>query len=251
MSERPQVTVVTAAFNALGDLRETVASVARQDLPCVEHVVIDGGSIDGTRDYLEMQPQVRWLSEPDSGIADAMNKGIAMARGEWVLVLQAGDLFAGPDSIAMARPWLEGVHDMVSFSVLLRGDRHDTRLRPHPFGLRTGFKMTSPHQGLFVRRELYQRIGGFDTGLRIASDYEFLLRARAAGARLEAIDEVLAIMPETGISTRPDWISVQGRLLEDRQLQRRHAGPFGRLANDLFWLAYLPFKKARIKAAQR
>lgn len=250
MTPAPLVTVVTAAFNALPDLRETIASVAAQLGPSVDHVIVDGGSGDGTRDYLAaLPPSVRWLSEPDRGIADAMNKGVALARGEFVLVLQAGDLFASPESVAMAEPHLRGEHDMVSFAVLLRSENSDTRLRPKPLGLRTEFKMTSPHQGLFVRRALYDRIGVFDAGLRIASDYEFLLRARRAGASLVAVDEVLAIMPETGISTRPDWPSVRRRLMEDRELQRRHAtGSMSRAINSLFWNAYLPFKKARTLA---
>lgn len=249
MTTGPLVTVVTAAYNALADLRETVASVAGQAGWPVEHVIVDGGSNDGTREYLTTLPStVRWISEPDRGIADAMNKGLALASGEFVLVLQAGDLFASSGSIAMAQPHLCTDRDMASFAVLLRNGNSDRRLRPHRLGLRTGFKMTSPHQGLFVRRQLYERIGGFDTGLRIASDYEFLLRARRSGARLAAIDEVLAIMPETGISTRPDWESVRRRLLEDRELQQRHAsGALGRAINSLFWRAYLPFKMAKTK----
>jgi len=98
-----RISVVTAALDALGPLRETVASVAVQDFAGREHIVVDGGSSDGTRAWLAGQgPAVRWVSEPDDGIADALNKGVAMARGEYVLVLQAGDVLLGADRLRAA-----------------------------------------------------------------------------------------------------------------------------------------------------
>jgi GT2 family glycosyltransferase len=238
------VTVVTATFNALTDLRVTVASVASQEFGDVEHVIVDGGSTDGTREFLESLPAgVQWVSEPDGGIADAMNKGIAMAKGHYIIVIQAGDFFMTPGSLGLAAAGLSG-DDLVSHPVILRGGRGDRLLPARPFGIRTEFRMTSPHQGLFVARRLYERVGGFDTRFRIASDYEFLLRARRAGATIKVVPEPLAIMPETGISTRPDWASVKRRLQEDRALQAQHlALPGGRIIHELFWGLYMPWKR--------
>lgn len=248
-SNGPAISVLTASFNAIDGLKRTVDSVAQQvDGRACEHIVIDGGSSDGTREYLEgLGDRVRWISEPDDGIADALNKGLAMARGEWILVLQAEDRFVDCDSLAAAMPFLCGDADIVAFEVQLDlGAGRVDRRRARRFGLWDEFKMNCPHQGMFVRRALYERIGGFDTGFRIAMDYEWLLRARRSNAGLVVVHWPLAVMPATGVSTKRDWPSIRARLEEDRRLQRRHArGRIARLLNDAFWLAYLPFKRAR------
>ena len=246
--DKPQVSVVTATFNALDGLKTTVRSVAEQTSGSVEHIIIDGGSSDGTQAYLEsLGDRVRWISEPDDGIADAMNKGIAMARGEWILILQAEDSFTSGESLKSLLPRLGSEADILAFDVaLLRKGGAVERRRARPLGLLTEFKMTSPHQGMVCRRSLFEKIGAFDTSYRIAMDYEFLLRAKRAGATVKVCREVLAEMPATGISTQTDWPSMHRRLKEDRRLQRQHAqGLAGHLLTELFWLAYLPFKRGK------
>lgn len=241
----PLISIVTAAFNARAGLQVTVESVAAQDFRSVEHIVIDGGSSDGTAEYLAgLGGAVCWLSEPDGGIGDALNKGIAMARGEYVLVLQAEDRFCDPGSLRAAAAELAGGEDIVAFEVdLLFADGSVRRRRSRPLGWLTRFKMTSPHQGMFCRRDLFSRIGAFDPEFRIAMDYEFLLRAMQRGAQLKAVPWPVAVMPATGISTQADWPSIRARLAEDRRLQRRHATGFAsRLMTEAFWVVYMPFK---------
>jgi glycosyltransferase involved in cell wall biosynthesis len=245
----PLVSVVTATFNALDDLKQTVESVSSQESASVEHVVIDGGSRDGTRAYLEgLGERVRWVSEPDDGIADALNKGVAMARGDYILVLQAGDCFVSPQSFTMAKPTLSQGADLVSFDVRLVNGPRSRVLRSHGLGPRAELFMPLPHQGLFAARTLIERIGAFDTTYRIAMDYEFLLRAKRAGAVVKIVNQTLATMPETGISTRPHWRDMKVRLAENRRLHLQHAGgPLAKLGYQLFWASYRPFK--RVKAA--
>lgn len=248
----PLVTVVTASFNALDGLRATVASVAAQVGVAVEHIVVDGGSSDGTRSYLEeLGDAVRWVSEPDEGIGDALNKGIAMAQGEYVLVLQAEDRFLTENSLLQAAARMAEGPDILAYRVLMELQGGGTRLRStRPLGWLTEFKMTNPHQGMLCRRDLFERIGLFDTSFTIAMDYEWLLRAKRAGARLVAVPETLAVMPATGVSTRLDWPAMARRLDEDRRLHRRHSrGGMGRAINAAFWTVYRPFKqiKARVQ----
>src|SRR5690349_7060375 len=196
-SRAMKISVVTACLNARAALEYTLVSVAHQSAEH-EHVVIDGGSTDGTVELLERRG-VRYVSEPDNGIADALNKGISLAAGDYILILGAGDMLADFDSLTLARSHL-GQTDLVSFDVLFMG-RRERRLKARPFGLRTRFRMTSPHQGLLVRKSLYERIGGLDTEYKIAMDYEFLLRAMNAGASLKVVNEVLSLMPDDGISS--------------------------------------------------
>ncbi len=250
MPQAPKISVVTASFNALEGLKATVSSVAAQSITFVEHIIIDGGSSDGTREYLQgLGDQVLWVSEPDKGIADALNKGIAMAHGEWILILQAEDVLLSNDALETAIGELSPTLDMVAFQVLLATpDCRHTVLPSRPLGFLTNIKMTSPHQGLFVKRAFYADIGTFDADFRIAMDYEFLLRAKRIGVRHKAIDRPLSIMPATGISTLADWHSIDARLKEDRRLQRRHIRSVpGRAANSAFWAVYRPFK--RLKAS--
>src|SRR3954451_24008443 len=89
----PTITIVTPAFNAIETIGETLASVRAQEHPALEHLVIDGGSTDGTVDLLREAPGIRWISEPDNGLAHAMNKGIALAKGQILGELNADDVY--------------------------------------------------------------------------------------------------------------------------------------------------------------
>lgn len=248
----PRISVVTAAFNALDALRATAASVAGQDLANVEHVIIDGGSTDGTREFLEsLPPSVRWVSEPDGGIADAMNKGFAMARGDYVVVIQAGDSFAAPDSLSHAASLLVSEPDLAAFAVRQVRGQSATVHTPRGMGVLSGLQMTMPHQGQLLRRALFERVGPFDASFRIAMDYDLLLRLRAAGARVVCSDQVLSVMPADGVSSRPDWPGVSRRLAEFRRAQRRNLRGAGqRLIHEAYWLAYLPYKRLRVALGQ-
>lgn len=248
----PLISVVTAALDALGPLRETVASVAAQDFAGREHIVVDGGSSDGTRAWLARQgPAVRWVSEPDDGIADALNKGVAMARGEYVLVLQAGDVLLGADRLRaaatrLARP---DAPDVLVCDVLFGASGRTRRLSAGRPARRLLFKPVC-HQGVFARRALFGRIGGFDPAYRISMDYEFLMRARRAGARVAAAPILLSRMPDDGISSRRDWPSLARRFAEERRIHLAHCpGPGMRLVYALYWPAYLGYRRLRAALA--
>lgn len=247
----PLVSVVSASYNALEGVRRTVESVAAQGEVSVEHIVIDGGSDDGTREYLEAQgDKVHWISEPDEGIGDALNKGVAMARGDYVLVLQAGDTFASDDALQMAAPHLATGTDIVSFDVLLVDGQRQTLLRSEGFGLRFAFFMSMPHQGALCRRELFERCGVFDPSFSVTMDYDFYFRARAEGAKALVVNRVLALMPEDGISTQKDWPSQKKRIGEARSLHFRYArSPLERAAYGLFWALYWPYKRMKNRIA--
>ena len=234
----PLISVITAALNACDDLEWTVASVKHQTLTC-EHIVVDGGSDDRTTDFLDSQG-VKYVSEPDGGIADAMNKGIAMATGDYVIALHAGDRFLAVDSAALAARYL--THDMASFSVVA-GDRV---IEAGPLRLKTEFFMTVPHQGLFIKRELFETIGAYDTFYKIGMDYDFMIRAMRAGKELRWVNMPLTYMQPGGVSSSRSWPDVKQRITEFNHARMRHCtGTVQRLVLSAFWLAYLPFKYLR------
>ena len=247
----PLVSVVTASFNALDGLKATAESVRSQTFRDVEHVIADGGSWDGTTEWLGETDDLVWSSAPDKGIADALNKGLAMSRGRYVLVLQAEDTFLTETSLAMAAPMLDGDTDIVSFDVLFDGET-PTRRRSRGLTIATNFKTTIPHQGAFCHRRLYERIGGFDQGIRVAMDYDFFVRALRAGATTKVVPKILSRMPDTGISSQKDWPSLSHRFSEERRIHRTQCpGPAMRAVYAVYWPAYLAYRRGRLALTRR
>lgn len=252
MAGAPLFSVVTAAFNAAATLEGCLRSVAGQRGVTVEHIVVDGGSNDGSRELLQQwSPRLaHWQSRPDGGIADAMNQGLAKARGEWLLFLHADDELLDADVLAAVASRLAASGaDIVGFPVLYGDANHRRRL--HPRGgnawlrLKTGFH----HQGTFIRRRVFDAIGGHDASLGIAMDYEFFLRAwtRGVAMRTEA-EPAVAWMRDGGVSSRRDWPTLSRRFAEERRIQAMHAGgPLARLGYAAWWAAYLPYRRLRAR----
>jgi glycosyltransferase involved in cell wall biosynthesis len=238
--ESPTITVVTVCRNVLPALRETVASVLSQDYPALEYWIVDGASTDGTVEYLaELERRgVRTVSEPDRGISDAMNKGIRLASGTLIAHLHAGDLYApgALEAVAHAHAADPGA-DVYCAWMRKREPHGDVVYRCAPDRLERD--MTVNHPATWTRREAFERLGGFDEGLKRAMDYDFFLRARVAGCRFHVIEAPLAIMESGGASERSLWAT----LAETHAIRRRRmrAG-FARTG------AYLAFLYARGEA---
>ncbi|OSQ46605.1 glycosyltransferase family 2 protein [Marivita geojedonensis] len=244
-SLRPLVSVVTATLNARDLLRDTVQSVAEQGLE-VEHVIADGGSTDGTTDDLAASSdKINWISEPDLGIADAMNKAIALAHGEWIVVLHAGDRFAEPDSLKNAIKFLGPDIDILLCSIRRGGWAQNRDRHCHCAQQRLLFK-TIPHQGALTRRDLFERIGGFDTSYRVTMDYDFFFRARNAGAKFRSVPVILSYMDDSGLSSRTDWPSLKARFAEERRVHLTHCPNLAmRAIYAAYWPTYLAYRRLR------
>ncbi|RMG18637.1 MAG: glycosyltransferase [Planctomycetota bacterium] len=179
-----KVSVITAVYNRADTLEDCLRSVAEQTHPDVEHVVVDGGSTDGTLELLRRgSPRLGpWISEPDRGIYDALNKGLALARGEVVGVLGSDDVYADPDVLAaVAAAFAESGADSVHGDLLYvrRDDPRKVVRRwissPHrPGAFARGWM--PPHPTFFVRRAVYEALGPYRTDFAIAADYELMLR---------------------------------------------------------------------------
>ena len=179
----PTVSVVTVVFNGRPHVAETIESVLAQAGVDLEYWVIDGGSTDGTVEIIRRHSArlAGWVSEPDRGIADAFNKGLARARGDYVMFLNADDALAQPDAlaqlVAFARrhDWPDVVYgdcDLYApdsgaflYRAVINYDR-ERFLRLE----------TLPHPGMLMHRRYFERFGQFDTSFGIAMDYELFLR---------------------------------------------------------------------------
>ena len=205
------LTVVTACRNAEATIGETIGSVAAQEGARIEHLVIDGASTDGTMNFVRAAARsgLVSISEPDTGIYDAMNKGLSRATGDVIAFLNADDAYAhcGVASRALdilAQSGADGVFgDVAVFSGELCG-RPYRRYRSGSFRpSRLALGIMPAHPAMFVRRSVFERFGGFSTGYRIAGDFEFVARAfGASGASYRSCPEVWVKMRAGGASTR-------------------------------------------------
>jgi len=182
MSDGPRISIITIAFNNADDIEPTLKSVVGQDYPYVEHIVVDGASTDGTLDIIQRYRDSinRLISEPDAGMYDAINKGIAAATGDVIGLLHAGDRLYGPDAIsaiasAFDDPNLEATY---GHSVLVDTSDRPVRVNPSKVfsrGLIRRGWMPS-HQSIYMRRERFERYGAYRNDLGGSGDYEFFIR---------------------------------------------------------------------------
>ncbi len=177
-----RVSVVTVAYNVREQLERTIESVLGQSYGNVEHIVVDGASKDGTRALLEgYGPRIsRWVSEPDKGIYDAMNKGWRLATGDVVGFLNADDVFADSGAIArIAETFERRGADAVygDLELVAESGRTLREWRSGDFSrLKYHWGWMTPHPVTYVKRCLFEEHGGFRTELTIAADYELMLR---------------------------------------------------------------------------
>jgi len=182
-----RVSVITIARNAQSHMARTIESVLAQDYPDIEYIVVDGASTDGTMAVVERYRDriAKIVSEPDAGISDAWNKGVRMATGDVVALLNAGDTH-DPHTVGRAVEALRAGKDFVYGDTLLVDD--DGRVlrtnvgRFHLWFYSAGFGFY--HPSCFATRALYQRVGEYDRKLRYAMDSDWICRAVTAGARI-------------------------------------------------------------------
>ncbi|MEW5967253.1 MAG: glycosyltransferase family 2 protein [Pseudomonadota bacterium] len=205
-----KISIVTVAFNAASTIADTLASVAAQTHPDVEHIVVDGASTDGTPEVVLTfgRHVAKLISEPDRGIYDAMNKGLRLATGDIIGFLNADDVYADPSVLARVSANMEangldalfGDAEFVSPRHPERPLRHYRSERFHPERIAWGWMPA--HPTLFLRRELYERFGLFRTDYRIAGDFELVARMfHGDTLKYRHVPEVLVRMRTGGVST--------------------------------------------------
>ena len=217
-----KISVVTATYNSVKTLGDCIDSVNRQSYPEVEHIVVDGGSTDGTVDLVRATASrsARVTSQPDEGIYDALNKGIARSTGEVIGFLHSDDFYPCHDilaavGLALQDPSVKAVYGDLQY---VRKDdtskvvRHWRSQRFLPGLLEKGWM--PPHPTLFVKRDAYERIGGFDLRFSISADYHSVLRLfRQNDFRFVYLPRILVKMRVGGASNR----SMVNIILKSRQ----------------------------------
>lgn len=172
----PVFSIVTVTLNAGSLLDETIASVRQQTFGSYEHIVKDGGSSDGSFERALAVPRIRCIQRPDSGIYDAMNQALELCRGDYVLFLNAGDAFQEAAVLEKLAPSAGGGAGVL-YSDYWHSDLRSVVFNPPRLTRFFLFRNTLCHQAWLMRRDVIDRIGGFDVSLRVAADHELLTRA--------------------------------------------------------------------------
>ncbi|MBW1740722.1 MAG: glycosyltransferase [Deltaproteobacteria bacterium] len=239
-------TILTASLNRGATIRRTLESVKSQNFQNLEHVVIDGGSHDETLEILrefENIYNLTCISEPDRGIGDALNKGLSRARGRYVIVIHADDQLLGPDILEKVYLLLKDeLFDIHSFPVILDHPVHGrVPLKPIQVLWWHHFKTVFLHQGSFVHRRVYARVGGYRKEFSVALDYDFFYRALISRCTVKFEKFPVSLMGGSGISSNKDFLLA--RLQEEVRVQNlNERNPFWRLAQLLFRTFYFPYK---------
>ncbi|MDD5707219.1 MAG: glycosyltransferase family 2 protein [Kiritimatiellae bacterium] len=210
----PALSIITASFNSASVIETAIDSVLNQSLKDLEYLVVDGGSTDATTAIVRAHEarfdgRLRWLSEQDRGMYDALNKGICLATGDVIGILNADDFLAtdhilGQIAAAFDDPDVDCVFGNIRFvrdPDLGRTVRYYRAKHFRPWMLRFGFM--PPHPSFFARRELFERFGAYKTDYRISADYELLVRFLwVHRLRYRYLDLTTTRMRLGGVSTR-------------------------------------------------
>jgi glycosyltransferase involved in cell wall biosynthesis len=206
-----KITIITAVYNGSRSIVATLKSVAQQDHDSIEHIVVDGASSDSTLATIRANSErvTRVISEPDKGIYDAFNKGLRIATGDVVAFLNCGDTYVSSTVVSRMSAELSDYGVPAAFADVLIVDVDDEkrvlrRYSSKPFTpRRMALGLMPAHPTLFLRREIYQSVGEYDTKYRIAGDFELCLRVFAQRAtRYRYVPEALVRMPRGGVSNR-------------------------------------------------
>jgi glycosyltransferase involved in cell wall biosynthesis len=264
MSLSPRVSIITVNLNDFAGLEKTIQSVISQTFRDYEFLIIDGGSDDGSLDVIKKYQAhiTHWVSEPDSGVYEAMNKGIKKAVGQYCLFLNSGDYLTSPYVLA-------GVFDdpaeediLIGACRVLENGKEIHIARPSAkLTMADFYGRTIPHQSSFIKRSLFHRYGYYSQAYKIHGDYEFWIRTIILNnCSVRVLDIVVADYSLEGMSSREENMKISAkecrtilqntipaRILADYEAwseERRNMRP-------LYWAARKPVLFLSIKTLYR
>ena len=227
---KPKISVVTAVYNNVATVKDTILSVASQDYPHVEHIIIDGTSTDGTLDIIRQYAGKNAIirSEPDHGMYDAMNKGLALASGDIVGFLNADDTYADPHVLTEIADTIERKKVDAAYGDLVYVDRSNAgkvvrywKSQAYQDGLFEKGWMPA-HPTFYAKRGVYEKYGGYDIAYRRQSDFELTLRLLAVHKISSAYIPKVLVRMRSGGASRGLWHIIEGNI-EAYRACRKHS----------------------------
>lgn len=209
-----KISIITVCYNSAATIRDTIESVLAQSYPDIEYIVVDGASKDATVSIVsEYEGRIaKFISEPDKGIYDAMNKGVALATGDYVGILNSDDVFKDAGVIALLAEELKRQPDIGAVYadlVFVERANTDAVTRTYssagfsPWKIRFGFMI--PHPTFYARRELFSQLGNYKINYRVSADFELMARFMSKGVTMARIPATFVKMRDGGISTTGFW----------------------------------------------
>jgi glycosyltransferase involved in cell wall biosynthesis len=255
--ENPLVSVITVCFNASSSLTATIDSLSKQTSSNYEFIIIDGGSTDATLELLQKHNNLidKWISGPDQGIYDAMNKGAALARGTYLAFLNADDSYL-TDTIAQVEKYLQYSQPAVLHGNIIKIREIDKQIyereeQPQPELMPQGMGIF--HPATFVKKEAFVAAGGYDRSYQLAADYALFLHLWQSGFSFEHLDGPLAYFSLGGASN-----DGCGTYAEAVDIQKKYNTGYASQTQKLFWkcrrkkaLRQFIFGMARLTGTQR
>lgn len=215
-----KISIITITFNNYDELVKTVASVPEYSF--IEHIIINGGSCNETKDFLNNSFKGKHLSEKDNGIYDAFNKGVSLSTGEWIMFLNSGDIMIDASFFEYLQS--NSSHfaskNLISAGILYNSiNKGQLKISPIPKKILKPWKgMAFPHPGLIVRSSLFKSFGSFNTSFAIAGDLDWVTRVlkKINIESVQIIDKYIVEMDGTGISSQNRF----GALVENYRVMR-------------------------------
>jgi glycosyltransferase involved in cell wall biosynthesis len=232
------ISIITAVYNRAGSIDNAINSLQKQSYRHVEHIIIDGGSTDGTQDIIKskLKGHVNFTSESDEGIYDALNKGLIKARGEIIGFLHSDDFFAYESvlsdiAIAFEDPSVDAVYGDLEYVSKYNPNKRIRHWKSGKFSMKKlKWGWMPPHPALFLRRSVIEKWGGFDKSYSIAADYDAILRYFSLGAINTVYIQKVLVKMRTGGESNRTLRHVWKKTCEDyRALRSNRIGGIGAL----------------------
>lgn len=239
-----KLTVITINYNNRDGLIKTFDSIRNQTWLDFEYIVIDGGSTDGGKELIEQNPQINyWVSEKDSGVYNAMNKGILKATGDYVIFMNSGDFFYDENVLEKVQHHFAENIDILYGDTVCFNDNGFKKLDSPDKKLTFGFFCNKGinHQSAFIKRELFHRYFLYNEDYKICSDWEFFIVVICSyGASYKHMNEVICYYDFSGISSNPENFHIYEK---ERDITLRKYFP-------MFYDDYLAIKTLQTKRMQ-
>ncbi|HVW94747.1 MAG TPA: glycosyltransferase family 2 protein [Mucilaginibacter sp.] len=233
MSANPILSVITIVYNNVKDIERTILSVTRQSYPHIEYIVIDGQSTDGTLQIIQQYQNhiATLISEKDEGIYDAMNKGLAAVKGDYVIFMNSGDEFYASDTVAKVFATAADADIYYGETEMINNDGESLGQRrhkaPEAFTWRSfKYGMSISHQAIYIRRSL---AGPYDRKYQLSSDIDWIIRAAKKAKKIVRVEGYVAKYLIGGMSKARHRQSLRERF----DIMKRYYGLFPTLLNHL------------------
>ena len=238
MEKQPLISIITVVYNGEKTLEQTIVSVLSQTYPNIEYIIIDGKSSDGTIDIVSKYADKisKYVSEKDNGIYDAMNKGLALANGDIIGLLNADDFYE-PDTIENVVNFYAPGLNIYYGAIRNIEENNDSFIRKATDNLEKLKRgMVINHPAMFVNNEVYEMLGGFNISYKVSADWDFTLRCYLARVNFFKIDKILTNFRIDGVSG-----AITTKYLHEMSQVRKTNGLFDNV-DPYYWYDLLRFR---------